>query len=289
MKLCLLVGVVCVVGCADRVVGPPGSAGARRELAGLALPEANEGLPRPADGDAPNVVLSGDALSIDGESAGRVAELLNLRSAKRLDLLFLRLKTRREAWKAQHAGEPLTGCVVLWFDRSTPLWVFKSVFQTAAFAAYPSFELAVRDGGAIAHGVRYLPFDARVPWPAQSDAPPLTPFEFHVEVTPARRVQLVWKVGLRVERVDEVGNERESLETRLPLLAKMVERSWRSYGGHVSANDRERDQATLHLPNELDLATAVGVLDAVYAPKRPLEVDGKLLQVPAFSVTLSMN
>lgn len=235
--------------------------------------------------DAPNIIAKGTQLFVDGEPAGNAREPLEAGKLQRQDQLFELLKARRNQWRAQHPGMPLPGQAVLWFDQTTPLLVFKSAFQTAAFAAYPSFQLAVRSR---ANGqILYLPFEARVPGPPQANTQVGASFVLHVDCLADGRVQLAWKALNRVERVTSL--LAQSQEERLARLPRGIEEEWNLYGGHRSKDDLSLDQATVHVPDTETLAFAARVLDATYTPKRDYLINGQVTRVPAFDVTFSVN
>ncbi len=254
---------------------------------GLALPEAREGEAQPFP-DAPNIISSGAQLWVDDEPVGDVQEALDTGKLRRSDRLFDVLVARRTEWQARHLGAPLPGHAVLWFDRSTPLSVFKSVFQTAAFAAYPSFQVAARPRGGSPQQLVYAPFEGRVPGPPKSGAPAPATFALHVDYLSDGRIQLVWKALGKVENVVSVLDDA-SREQRLASLPQFIDKEWQRSGGHTSAEDGLLDEAVLHLPNDESLATAIRVLDATYAPKRDYQADERILSVPAFRVTFSVN
>lgn len=247
---------------------------------GLALPRAIgvEAELAPTR-DAPNIVLHGTQILLDSEPAGDVTEVIALQRLKRLDVLFFALKARREAWRKQHPGDLLPGVATLWCDRSTSLLVFKSLFQTAAFAAYPSFRLAMLH--ADTQQPAYQIFRARVPGPPHADGkPPGDSFALHLDAMADGRAQLVWKVGNRVEDVIDASQE---------TLAKDIAEQWQTRGGHRDASDREFDQLVVHVPNELKLLDAVRLLEASHFPQREYATDGKVWRVSAFDVIFSIN
>jgi hypothetical protein len=252
----------------------------------LRLPGAKEGVAHAFD-EAPNLVCSGTQLWLDGEPVGDTREVLATGRLQRLVLLFDALMAKREQWRGRHPGAPLRGELVLWFDRSTQLRVFKSAFQTAAFAGYPKLQLAVRPPGAATDEVAYQPFDARVPGPPGTTPPP-DPFTLHVEYQADGKIQLTWKALGKVERVTSVA-EIAAREERLALLPSQIDQEWRRFGGHASLGDHELDQAVLHATNDEPLTTAVLLLDAIFTPKRDYAADGKTWRVPAFSATFSVN
>jgi hypothetical protein len=237
---------------------------------GIGLPLAIEDDAELSPG-APNIVLRGTLLLVDSEPAGDVTEVVTSQRLARLDGLFSVLTARR--------GERHEGVATLWCDRATSLLVFKSVFQTAAFAGYPSFRLAVV--GAESGRIGYQAFGARVPGPARAqNADPRDPFALHLDVFGEGRAQLVWKVGSRVE---------DTIDVTRSELAKQLAVQWQTRGGHRGQADRGFDQLVMHVPNALTLNDAVRLLDAAYFPRREYSADGNVLRVPAFDVTFAVN
>lgn len=245
---------------------------------GISLPRAQE-ADSPYEAEAPNILLRGSELWVDSEPAGNVGDVVTSRRLTRLDALFSVLEARREAWRRGHPGQPLPGVANLWCDGATPLLVFKSLFQTAAFAGYPSFRLAVQRVAAQSTG--FQAFVARVPGPphrhgsAHADS-----FALHLDQLADGRAQLVWKVGSRIE---------DTLDVTTGKLGEELAEQWQSRGGHQSVSDRSFDQLVLHASNELTLDDAVRLLDAVQLTKRDFAVGARVVRVPAFQVTFSVN
>lgn len=105
---------------------------------------------------------------------------------------------------------------------------------------------------------------------------------------------LVWKQGATV--VSEVKVPKPPLEgdvnktVRYPDLAKKIEAEWTSNGSHRDPSDKKVDQCTLHTDNRLPFREIVGVLDALYSPKRDMKFpDGQTKKVPAFNMTFSVR
>jgi hypothetical protein len=289
MKTLLLIACAALAGCATASppASPPAVLAAPTPLPaappavdvaklGISLPLAVEASANPAPG-APNIVLHGKQLFVDAEPAGDVTEIEASQRLTRLQGLASVLEARRQAFQARHPSEAMPRVATLWCDRTTPLLLFKSLFQTAAFAGYPSFRLAVIASASGQLG--YQAFEARVP-PPPSQPMPRDPFAVHVDLRADGRAQLVWKVGSRVEDIVDV--TRDSLAARL-------EDQWQERGGHRSPSDRNFDQLVLHAPSELTLQDAARLLDAAHFPKREQSVDGKASRVPAFAVTFAIN
>lgn len=105
---------------------------------------------------------------------------------------------------------------------------------------------------------------------------------------------LVWKQGATV--VSEVKVPKPPLEgdvnkpVRYPDLAKKIEAEWTSNGSHRDPSDKKVDQCTLHTDNRLPFREIVGVLDALYSPKRDMKFpDGQTKKVPVFNMTFSVR
>jgi biopolymer transport protein ExbD len=137
--------------------------------------------------------------------------------------------------------------------------------------------------------------DARVPGSATD--PPLDPAkkpkQLHVEMKGDRTFQLVWKEGSQVLNTIDVERkaEKSGEGVAYPELAKRIAEEWqRNEARHYAATDVERDQAILHTDNSTKFSEVVAVIDAIYAPKRPLNntANGQD-QVPAFNLTFSAN
>jgi biopolymer transport protein ExbD len=102
--------------------------------------------------DAPIVMVSSGEVLVDGALAASVFGIESSKRLERVDGLFNLLKSKRELWKALHPSREFPGAVVLQIDQNVPAIVVKSVFQTAAYAGYPSVSFMVK-----ARGKRLLP------------------------------------------------------------------------------------------------------------------------------------
>jgi biopolymer transport protein ExbD len=98
--------------------------------------------------DAPMVAVTGTQILVDGHPAGSTRVVEEANRLQRIDELFNVLKNKRELWKQLNPGKEFPGVVILQVDRKVPALVVKSVFQTAAFAGFPSVSFMVgRMGG----------------------------------------------------------------------------------------------------------------------------------------------
>jgi TonB family protein len=173
--------------------------------------------------------------------------------------------------------------------RDTKALVWKSVFQTAAFAGYPNLSFAVGTGtpGRLARVV----VDAQVPGPA-----PIDPSTDHpspepvlvLRLVPGSAVVLTWKRGAETLSVVEVpwgdAFERRGEDVRAPALAARLSREWSMQAQHKDPLDKRLDQAIVHADEATELRDLVAVLDALYETKRSMGS----ARVAAFNATLSI-
>ena len=140
--------------------------------------------------------------------------------------------------------------------------------------------------------------DAQVPGPPRETEPEKTEPEkqLHVEMRSPDKFGLIWKqAGTVISTVDVP--RKDSLQTkdngkkmiRYPELAAKIESEWKTVGQHRDASDKKFDTAILHTDNETAYVYLIGVIDAIYQPKRPFNIAGKPEQVPAFNVTFAVN
>jgi biopolymer transport protein ExbD len=103
--------------------------------------------------EAPMVAITGTQILVDGTPSGNTRAIVEANRLQRVDELFNVLKNKRELWKQINPGREFPGVAVLQVDRRVPALVVKSVFQTAAFAGYPSISFMVgRLGGGATGG-----------------------------------------------------------------------------------------------------------------------------------------
>jgi biopolymer transport protein ExbD len=93
--------------------------------------------------EAPMVAITGTQILVDGVPSGNTRAIVEANRLQRVDELFNVLKNKRELWKQINPGKEFPGVAVLQVDRRVPALVVKSVFQTAAFAGYPSISFMV--------------------------------------------------------------------------------------------------------------------------------------------------
>lgn len=139
--------------------------------------------------------------------------------------------------------------------------------------------------------------DAQVPGPPRETEPVQQEPEkqLHVEMRSPDKFVLIWKqAGTVISTVDvprhdslAVNNGKKSI--RYPDLAAKIESEWKTVGQHRAPSDKKFDTAILHTDNETAYVYLIGVIDAIYQPKRPLSIAGKDEMVPAFNVTFAVN
>jgi hypothetical protein len=122
----------------------------------------------------------------------------------------------------------------------------------------------------------------------------------HVEMRQPDKFVLIWKqAGTVISTIDvprrddiktvpQTGGPPKKL-VRYPDLAAKIESEWKTVGQHRDGSDKKFDQAVLHTDNETAYFFLIGVIDAIYAAKRPYNLSGKAEQVPSFNVTFAVN
>jgi hypothetical protein len=259
---------------------PNGSASAA-----LHLPKAIHGAVFPLS-RVPVIAVAGHDVTLDGETVADLAPILSSGHMLKLDAEFSALRTRRDAWKSAHPGEPLPGLVVFRFDARLPVAAVKSVIQTAAFAAYPSGYLAVVDPKG---EERLLPVDAIVPdLRPQAAAEAAQETVLQVDVDP-RNVTLTWTRGaLSCHRGEPLSTPVELPRERSDVAAA-VGTAWNASGAHRAPADERLDHAIIHADDNVDYERLVSVVDAIAATKRPASSSNTAETVPAFLVSLAVK
>lgn len=139
--------------------------------------------------------------------------------------------------------------------------------------------------------------DAQVPGPPRESEPVQQEPEkqLHVEMRSPDKFVLIWKQAgtvistVDVPRKDSVQTNNGKKSIRYPDLAAKIESEWKTVGQHRVPSDKKFDTAILHTDNETAYVYLIGVIDAIYQPKRPFTIAGKEEQVPAFNVTFAVN
>jgi len=257
---------------------------------GLSLASAAHTMDIAID-DAVNVLLEGQQLSVNGAAAGTTVQAVQKQLPQRLDDLLEVLKYRRTAWRSAHPDVGFPGVVLLWLDRKTPIFVVKSIYQTAAFAGYPNASFAVRPIGK-PDGLERINADAYVPRPpATESAETLArdPFQLCVEAVFGQEVSLKWKLNETVVRTVTVAERAELGTVAFPQLAARVAEEWTAHGGHRTRYDVDFDEASVTVANELTFESMIGLIDALYTPMRDFEFSGERVSVPAFNVIVPVH
>ncbi len=142
--------------------------------------------------------------------------------------------------------------------------------------------------------------DAQVPGPPRPDVeqdkvePEKT---LHVEMRQTDKFTLIWKQSgtnistieiPRSDKIELMPNTKVKM-TRYKELADKIESEWKTVGQHRDGSDKKFDQAILHTDNETPYMNIIGVIDAIYQPKRDYTVGGKNEKMPAFNVTFAVN
>ena len=136
--------------------------------------------------------------------------------------------------------------------------------------------------------------DAQVPGPPDpnKEITPETPDkELHLNVSESE-FGLVWKQGATVvsESKVEKNAQGDGKLVRYPDLAKRIESEWQQQGGHRDPTDKKVDRAILHTDNKMPFKEIIGVLDALYTPKRKMKFpDGTVKDIPALNMTFSVR
>ena len=142
--------------------------------------------------------------------------------------------------------------------------------------------------------------DAQVPGPPRPDVEQdkVEPEkQLHVEMRQPDHFTLVWKQSGTIITTIDVPR-KDTIEfmpgtkvkmTRYKELADKIESEWKTVGQHRDASDKKFDQAILHTDNDTPYMNIIGVIDAIYQPKRDYTVGGKVDKMPAFNVTFAVN
>ena len=141
--------------------------------------------------------------------------------------------------------------------------------------------------------------DAQVPGPPKptEEVEKIEPEkQLHVEMRSPDKFVLIWKQAgtvistVDVPRKDNITTGATGKKSiRYPDLAAKINSEWNTVGQHKAASDKKFDTAILHTDNETAYVYLIGVIDAIYQPKRPFVIAGKEEQVPAFNVTFAVN
>jgi len=140
--------------------------------------------------------------------------------------------------------------------------------------------------------------DAQVPGPPRPDVEQEKTEpekQLHVMMQAEDKFVLVWKQGsttvdsIDVVRKDVISAQGATEVVRFPDLAAKIESEWKAKGQHSNPSDRKLDQAILHTDNKTEFKYIIGVIDAVYAVHRDMNIGPKLEKMPAFNITFAVN
>lgn len=140
--------------------------------------DATAAEPKKDDKKVPSgelIVVAGDTFLLDGKPAGDTGTILATGKLHKVDALFEQLKEKREAWKANHPGKVFPGRAVLRVGPNAKMIVFKSAFQTTAYAGYPNLALETKE--------QFVDVAAVIPSPPEPQARRRAPLKtLHVQL-----------------------------------------------------------------------------------------------------------
>jgi biopolymer transport protein ExbD len=137
--------------------------------------------------------------------------------------------------------------------------------------------------------------DARVPGPPDPDKEledTKKDLTLHVEMRGEEKFQLVWKEGNTVRDTIDVQRKPVRLtgdDFSYPDLSQKITEQWNSLGAHRDASDLKRDQAVLHTDNTTKFEDIIAVIDAIYAPQRPIKIGAAEDTISSFNVTFAVD
>jgi biopolymer transport protein ExbD len=110
----------------------------------------------------------------------------------------------------------------------------------------------------------------------------------HVHVG-AEDVKFSWHHGSTVVSEATVPKPAQADETgSYRALTDRFADEWKQHGGHKDPSDKKLDQVVLHTDNNAPMKEIIGVMDAVYGPKRELTIaNGRTAQIPVFNMTFA--
>lgn len=225
----------------------------------------------------PIVVIDGRSVRLDGAVVGDTQAILDANRLMKVDSLFEVAKARREQWKAIHPGKPFVGAAGLRVSPTTPLVVFKSVFQTLAFAGYPDiFVQSASDPEQI------LEIIAQVPGPPNPSAP-AEPEPVLVVSVAQHDVALVWKRGATVISEERVAKGDSG-------FASTLCESWKNHHKQAEPDDSRRDAVVLHGDNALSWESmAMAARAAETCTREARQSNGRVEKKPVFWTIFSVR
>lgn len=230
----------------------------------------------------PIIVIEGSAIRLNGIVVGDVGGIIAANRMTKVDGLFDELKAWREIWKTKHPESPFVGAAGLRVDANTPQIVFKSVFQTIAFAGYQDiFVQSAEDPKQISEFIAQVPGP---PSPSSPDpsAPPDPPPVLHMFVA-RDEVAMLWKKAATIINEERIARNN-------PTLAANICTSWKTFGRHPKATDTRRDAVILHSDDTLPWQEVAPVARAAESCMREVQQpDGRTERMPVFWTIFSVR
>lgn len=227
--------------------------------------------PTPGQERWPILEIAGGEIRLDGAVIMKGANEPEPRM-HRIEEVFAALKARREAFKTANPNKEFAGVVGIRVADDVTTVLFKSVFQTAAFAGYPYVSFQRAGDPSI------IDLDAQIPGPPDPTMPPSRPTgSLDVQVSPDG-VLANWRTGSVIVAERKLGRDPDALKVAACDL-------WRAHGEHKDKTDKVRDRAIVRVDNKLGLQELRPYFDAVRACTRDAE-EGP---VPAFDLTFSIK
>mgnify|MGYP001554168982 CR=1 FL=1 len=244
----------------------------RALLEGMQLPQATNGPPHRGQ---VNLVVTHEAIYLEGERLAALALTTKDGRIQRVDDVFHALKARREQWKAAHPGQAFEGEVALWVDTRVNAVAVKSIFQTAAFAGYPSAGFVARCN--CPREVAVIPAQARVPGPPPETPPPQRPF-LAVLQRSAEQVELFWTAD----------DPAATLTVKPTELPRALEQIWaRAHAADGPSGDPSQ-LAVVYVEDALPFGSITPVLGALSVSKDRASANGARESFQAFKLTVAV-
>ncbi|HVH47565.1 MAG TPA: hypothetical protein VM925_34755 [Labilithrix sp.] len=246
---------------------PPTTAASTAPAADAGRPSVAYGIEGTPEG-VPLVVMNAAGVTVDGANLDE-ADVASIKKGKRSDGLFRALQERKKA----HATDSAAGRAAFDFDRETPWAAVESAVGAAARAGYPRAALLTRlpKDGAV--------FPSHLELEVRLDKKKTSERELHVSLSSHGSVMLRWMEGSK-----QIGDVVSS-EAVVTRLEPFITRGWNERGLHREPNDRQFDQAVLHIERDTPYAVVVVALDALHSAKRKLGGT----DVPALTVNVAVE
>jgi len=221
----------------------------------------------------PRIRVQGSEVLLDEKTAGSTRAIEDMGRLQKIDDLFDQLKAQRELFKSANPSQTFPGRATIAVAPETPVIVFKSLFQTAAFAGYPFLSADTGDS-------QLVRMWAIIPGPPGSEFPPRT--SLHVHLSDDKGIQLSEKRGTESPTERVLPMPASDPELRERMKAAIVEHFLRRDVRAFPMID-----VVLHPENRMRFsklgAVLRGVADAQKRLGGPGDEDG------AFSIRLSVN